>query len=43
MPKKKQTYKQILAEILKPKESTTKTSKSVAVIGGGVPEKVIKI
>lgn len=42
MPKKKQTYKQILAEILKPKESTTKTSKSVAV-GGGVPEKVIKI
>lgn len=42
MPKKKQTYKQMMAELLKPKESTTKTSKSVA-IGGGVPEKVIKI
>lgn len=43
MPKKKQTYKEMMAEILKPKEST-KTSKSVAVvIGGGVPEKVIKI
>ena len=40
MPKKKQTYKQMMAELLKPKE-TNKTPNPVA--GGGVPEKVIKI
>ena len=42
MPKKKKkTYKEIMAELLKPKE-TNKTPIPV-VVGGGVPEKVIKI
>lgn len=42
MPKK-QTYKQMMAAILKSKNSTKENPKIKEATGGGTPEKVIKI
>ena len=44
MPKKKnQTYKQMMADILKSKSKTNEPNKIKTVTGGGTPQKVIKI
>ena len=41
--KKKLTYKEIMAEILKPKKVAPSPPAKAQGLGGGVPEKVIKI
>ena len=42
MPKK-QTYKDMMAAILKPKDKPVSKTKIMPVVGGGTPAKVIKI
>ena len=42
MPKKKQSYKDMIAEILKPKDKPAPKTK-IQGLGGGTPAKVIKI
>ena len=41
--KKKLTYKEMMAEILKPKKVAPSPSAKPQGLGGGVPEKVMKI
>jgi hypothetical protein len=45
MPKKKknQTYKQMMADILKSKNKSNENTKIVDATGGGTPQKVVKI
>ena len=42
MPKKKQSYKDMMAEILKPKDKPASKT-NIQGLGGGAPAKVIKI
>lgn len=41
--KKRMTYKQMMADILKSKNTVVENKKIEEVTGGGVPEKVVKI
>lgn len=41
--KKKLTYKEMMAEILKPKKVAPSIQAKTQGLGGGVPEKVVKI
>jgi hypothetical protein len=41
--KKQQSYKQMMAAILKPNTKDVQSKTKPVVLGGGVPEKVIKI